>query len=415
MTQNLRARNQQPEPGFAEFVCLISTLMALNSLAIDAMLPALPLIGSALGVASPNARQWVITAYLLGFGVAQLVYGPLSDRYGRKPTLIFGLGLYVLFGVLVTLAPTFETMILARLGQGVGASATVLVGAIVRDRYKGEAMARVMSLNYLVFLACPVIAPPLGQAMLLVAPWRSIFGALVVAGLAALAWTEFRMPETLDAKDRKPIELRRVALAYREAFAQRASIGYSLAMTAMFGALFAYINSSQQIFFDTFKAPWLFTPIFALVAAGIGAASLINAHLVERVGARWISHGAVIAFTLTAAIHAGVALSGYETLQGFVIFQGVTMFFFGLVVGNFGALAMEAMGHIAGTAAAAQGFITNTLGSLVGFAIGQMFDGTVAPLEMGTTGLGVLALAAALFAEHGRLFRAGDAVAAPAV
>jgi DHA1 family bicyclomycin/chloramphenicol resistance-like MFS transporter len=414
MSENLNAGDGRPQPGFFEFVCLISTLMALNSLAIDAMLPALPAIGAALKVGSPNARQWVITAYVLGFGVSQLIYGPVSDRFGRKPTIIFGLGLYVFFGVLATLAPTFETMILARLGQGAGAAATVLGGAVVRDRFKGEAMARVMSLNYLVFLACPVIAPPLGQAILLIAPWRSIFAALVAAGLAALAWTMIRLPETLEPEDRKPIEVRRVALAYREAFTQRASIGYSLAMTAMFGALFAYINSSQQIFADTFKAPGLFTPVFALLAAGIGAASLLNARLVERLGTRLISHWAVIGFTIIAAIHAGVALSGHETLERFVILQGLAMFGFGLIAGNFGAMSMEAMGPIAGTAAAAQGFITNTLGSLAGFAIGQMFDGTVAPLEIGSAVMGGLALAATLFTENGRLFRAGEAVAAPA-
>jgi DHA1 family bicyclomycin/chloramphenicol resistance-like MFS transporter len=391
-------------------------LMALNSLAIDCMLPALPMIGAALGVVSANSRQWVVTAYLLGFGIAQIAYGPLSDRYGRKPALIVGLGLYIFFGMLATFAPTFETMILARVGQGIGAAATRVLGvSLVRDLYKGSAMARVMSLNFLVFLGVPIIAPSLGQAILLVAPWRVIFGMLVVAGVAVMIWTVIRLPETLKPDDRRPIQVGRVALAFGEAFTHKASIGYTLAMTAMIGALFSYINSSQQIFFDTFKAPALFTPVFALLAAGIAAATLLNARIVRRFGARLISHGAVIGFTIVAAVHAGVALSGHETLISFVILQGVAMFCFGLVVGNFGALSMDSMGHIAGTAASAQGFVTTTFGSIAGFAIGQMFDGTVVPFAVGVTIMGLLALAAVLFAEDGRLFGSGSSViAAPA-
>jgi DHA1 family bicyclomycin/chloramphenicol resistance-like MFS transporter len=402
-------------PGFVEFVCLISMMMALNSLAIDTMLPALPKIGAALGVVSANSRQWVITAYLLGMGLAQIIYGPFSDRFGRKPVLMVGLVLYVLFGLLATLAPTFETMILARLGQGIGAAATRVLGvSLIRDRYKGAAMARVMSLNFLVFLGVPILAPSLGQAILLVAPWRTIFGMLVVAGVAVLTWTLIRLPETLRPERRMPIEVRRIALAFREACSHRAAIGYTLAMTAMIGALLAYINSAQQIFFDVFKAPALFTTVFALLAGGIAAASVLNARFVHRFGARAISHGAVIGFTVVASVHAMVALAGHETIWTFAPLQFLAMFCFGLMVGNFGALSMESMGHIAGTAASAQGFVSTTAGSLIGLAIGQMFDGTVVPFAVGATVLGMLAVAAVLFAEEGRLFGTGDAIAVPA-
>jgi DHA1 family bicyclomycin/chloramphenicol resistance-like MFS transporter len=402
-------------PGFPEFVALIAMMMALNALAIDAMLPALPAIGEALGVANENSRQWIITAYLLGFGVAQLIYGPLADRYGRKPILMIGLSLYVLFSVLAAFATSFELLIAARVGTGLGAAALrVLAVSIVRDRYSGRTMARVMSLSFLVFLGIPIIAPTLGQLVLAVAPWPWIFGVLALAGGAFMLWAGLRLPETLHAEDRMPIQVGRIAGAFRQAVTNRQSIGYTLAMTAITGALFGFINSSQQIFFDVFKAPELFTTVFALVAGGIAVASLLNARLVEKLGSRLISHAALLGFITMAAIHAGVTLAGHETIWTFAVLQGLTMFCFGLIAGNFGSMAMEPMGHIAGTASSAQGFISTTFGSLLGFLIGQQFNGSVAPMALGFTGLGLTALVFVLIAEHGRLFRSRNLAPAPA-
>jgi DHA1 family bicyclomycin/chloramphenicol resistance-like MFS transporter len=402
-------------PGFPEFVCMIALMMALNALAIDSMLPALPDIGTAMGVASDNSRQWVITAYLLGFGGMQIVYGPLADRFGRKPILMVGVGIYVIFSFIAMLAPTFETLILARIGQGMGSAATrVLAVSIVRDRYSGRTMARVMSLSFLVFLGVPVIAPSLGQAILLVAPWEAIFGVLAFAGVALMIWTGLRLPETLAPADRLPIQARRIVLAFREALTHRISIGYTLAMTAVTGALFAFINSSQQIFFDVFEAPELFTTVFALIAGGIAIAAVVNARLVERLGSRLIGHTALLGFIGFGALHAAVTLSGHETIWTFGILQGLTMFCFGLLAGNFGAMAMEPMGHIAGTASSAQGFISTIIGSLIGLLIGQQFDGSVVPMTLGITGCGIAALGFVLLAERGRLFVAKNPTPVPA-
>ena len=402
-------------PAFPEFVALIAMMMALNALAIDAMLPALPAIGEALNVVAENSRQWVITAYLLGFGVAQLIYGPLADRDGRKPILMIGLSLYVLFSVLAAFSPTFELLIAARVGTGLGAAALrVLAVSIVRDRYSGRTMARVMSLSFLVFLGIPIIAPTLGQLVLTVAPWPWIFGVLALAGGAFMLWAAIRLPETLHVENRMPIQVGRIAAAFREAVTNRQSIGYTLAMTAITGALFGFINSSQQIFFDVFEAPELFTTVFALVAGGIAVASLLNARLVEKLGSRLISHAALLGFITMAAIHAAVTLAGHETIWTFGVLQGLTMFCFGLIAGNFGSMAMEPMGHIAGTASSAQGFISTTFGSLLGFLIGQQFDGSVAPMALGFTGLGLTALVFVLIAEQGRLFKARNPEPAPA-
>lgn len=393
-------------PGFPEFVCLIACLMALNALAIDSMLPALPDIGNALGVLRENDRQWIITAYLLGFGVAQILYGPLADRYGRKPILMIGVGLYAVFALAAALAPTFELLIAARVGCGIGAaSLRVLAVSIVRDRYEGRTMARVMSLSFLVFLGVPIIAPSLGAAILHVAPWPWIFGVLAVAGVMVMVWAAIRLPETLKPEDRLPIQPARIGAAFREALTERQSLGYTLAMTAITGALFGFLNSSQSIFEHVFHAADLFPLMFAAIAGGIAAASLLNATFVERFGSRLISHTALIGFITVTAIHATVSALGHETLAVFGVLQGLTMFCFGFIAGNFGAMAMEKMGHIAGTASSAQGFLSTTFGSLAGFAIGQQFAGTATPMLVGFTLMGILAMAAVLFAERGRLFR----------
>ena len=394
-------------PGFPEFVALIAMMMALNALAIDSMLPALPAIGDALGVVSENSRQWVITAYLLGFGVTQIIYGPLADRFGRKPVLMVGLGLYVLFSVLAAFSPTFELLIAARVGTGIGAAALrVLAVSIVRDRYSGRTMARVMSLSFLVFLGVPILAPALGQLILTVAPWPWVFGVLAVGGAAFALWAAIRLPETLHPEDRMPIRIDRIASAFRQALTNRRSMGYTLAITAISGALFGFLNSSQQIFFDVFHEPQLFTVVFGGIAGGIAVASLLNARLVERLGSRLISHTALLGFIAFSAIHAAVAISGHETIWTFAILQALTMFCFGFIAGNFGAMAMEPMGHIAGTASSAQGFISTTFGASLGFLIGQQFNGSAAPMAIGFVTLGLAALGCVLFAEHGRLFTA---------
>ncbi len=394
-------------PGFAEFVCLIAVMMALNALAIDAMLPALPHIGQDLGVTNENSRQWIITAYLLGFGGAQLFYGPLSDRYGRRPVLFAGIGVYVAFSVLAAFAHSFDLLILSRVGMGVGAAATrVLAVSIVRDRYVGRTMARVMSLSFLVFLGVPIIAPVVGQMIMLVAPWPWIFGVFALSGGAFLIWAGLRLPETLHPEDRMPINLGRIAGAFRFALIHRQGMGYTLAMTVISGALFGFINSSQQIFFDVFKAPGLFPVVFALVAAGIAVASILNARLVEKLGSRLIAHTALIGFIGFSALHAVIAYLGHDSLWMFAALQACKMFCFGFIAGNFGAMAMAPMGHIAGTASSAQGFISSIGGALLGFAIGQQFDGSTVPMTVGFVLLGVAALLLVLAAEKGRLFKA---------
>lgn len=388
-------------PGMKEFVALMAALMASNALAIDSMLPALPAIGEALGVAEDNRRQLVITSYLLGFGTAQLIYGPLSDRYGRKGLLVISLILYGIFALLAGLASSFTLLLAARAMQGVAAASTrVLVVSVIRDRYQGSGMARIMSIVMIVFMIVPVLAPTFGQGMLAIGTWRHIFIILGVYGAVLALWTWLRLPETLRPEYRRPLSFANVGNAAWTTLSIRQSIGNTLAQTLLMGALFAFINSIQQIVFDVFQRPELIGLVFACIAGPMALSSYANSQLVMRFGSRKLLLIALTAFTAVAAIHLIAAEAVTETIWMFVLFQAATMSFFGLIGANAGALAMEPLGHIAGTASSVQGTITTIGGALIGFAIGQQFNGTTIPFLIGFTICGGASLAMAIWANR---------------
>lgn len=387
-------------PGLREFVALMAALMASNALAIDSMLPALPAIGEALSVAEDNRRQLVITSYLLGFGFAQLIYGPLSDRYGRKGLLVISLLLYAVFALLAGLASSFTLLLAARAMQGVAAASTrVLVVAVIRDRYQGSGMARIMSIVMIVFMIVPVLAPTFGQGMLAIGTWRQIFIILAVYGVVLALWTWLRLPETLRPEHRRPLSLGSISSAAWTTLSIRRSIGNTLALTMLMGALFAFINSIQQIVFDVFGRPELIGVVFACIAGPMAFSSYANSKLVMRFGSRRLLLIALSGFTFATLLHLIAAETVEESIWMFVIFQAVTMSFFGLIGSNAGALAMEPLGHIAGTASSVQGVITTVGGALIGLAIGQQFDGTTLPFLIGFTICGAAALGMAFWAN----------------
>jgi len=410
-------RLSPPHPGmsFVAFVLTMASLQAMAALGVDSMLPNLPAIGATFHLPHENQRQLVITAYLLGFGLAQIVYGSLADRFGRKPVLLAGIAIYVAFSALAAFSPSFELLVAARVLQGIGAAAArALPASIVRDCYSGRQMAKVMSLSFMVFMAVPMAAPSLGQAIALIASWRWVFGVLTLFGAGVAVWVAFKLPETLHEEDRTPIVASRMAHNFAVVLRSRTGMGYSAAMTFMFGALFGFVNCVQQIFEDVFKAPGLFPAAFALMAGFMSLSSLLNAKWVGRLGMRPLSHWALIAFIVISSLHAAVVLTGHETIVTFALLQAAAMFGFGLVSGNFGAMAMEPMGHVAGAAASLQGTLTALGGSLIGFFIGQSFNGTAAPITLGYALCGVMALICVLFAERGRLFHTHHGAAAGA-
>lgn len=403
------ARDDTPSPhpgvGPREFVGLVAAMMAVGALGVDMMLPALPAIGAALHAPSANSVQWVIAAYTFGFGFGQLVHGPLADRYGRKPVLIVSLAGFVATGFLAAAATSFMAVIAARTAQGLcGAASRVLVTSVVRDCYSGRRMARVMSLAQMLFFAVPILAPALGSLLLAFGPWRWIFWALGLIGAAILGWTALRLPETLRPELRRPISIANLVAAYRATLGNRMSVGYAVAQALMFGALLGYLNSSEQVVAGVFGRPGAFPLVFGVIAIAMGASVFANARLVERYGTRRLSHGALFAVIAIGVLHLAVAATGNETLLSFVLLQALQLSMFGLIGSNFSAMAMEPVGHIAGTAASIQGFISTVGGAAIGIFIGQSFNGTTVPIAAGFVGCGLAALGIVLWTEGGRLF-----------
>lgn len=392
--------------GFPEFVVVIAAIMALNPLAMDMMLPALPNIGTSLHVAQGNHLQAVLALFLFGFGAGQLVMGPLSDRFGRRPVLLAGMTLYGVASVLATMAPSFEALLLARALQGFATSATrVIATSVVRDCYAGRRMASVMSLTMMIFIAVPVLAPSFGQLVMVWAEWRGIFVVLMLYGLLALVWTALRLPETLPVTERKSLRLTDVLGAFRQTVTNRQTLGYALAAGAVQGSLFAFVFSSQQVFTGIYGLGRYFPLAFAGIAVGFAVAGFLNARLVVRLGMRKMSHGATVGFVVVALIMLTAQQLHLLSLPLFIALSACMMFAFGLTFANFTALAMEPQGHIAGTASSFYGSITTLLGISVGTSIGQSYDGTLLPFSLGFFLSAVAALLIIAIVERGRLFQ----------
>ena len=392
--------------GFGEFVCLMAALMACNALGIDSMLPALPDIARSFGITVENQRQWVVSSYLLGFGITHLLFGPLSDRFGRRSVTLTGLALYVATSLLASLATSFTIMIALRTLQGMAAACTrVLAVAIIRDCYSGRKMAQVLSLSFIVFMAVPMLAPSIGQLILMFGPWQAIFQLLAVFGAVVALWMGLRMDETLHPENRRPLALAPLLAGARSVLTDRCSLGYSLAMTMSFGALIGFISSAQQLFVEIFHEPDRFPLIFAFIAAGMALAQFLNSRIVLRLGSRLVAHSAMLAYIALNAIHLVSIVALGDNLVSFTLFQFAIMFCSGLAGANFGAMAMEPMGNIAGTASSIQGTISALGGAAIGILIGQSFNGSAVPVVAGYFICSLGMLAVVLYAERGRLFR----------
>ena len=391
--------------GFVEFLVLAAALMACQALAIDAMLPALPTIAAAFNVNNENQAQWVVTAYVAGMGCGQLFWGVLSDRFGRRPVLLTGLSLYVLAALLAGYSNSFTGLLGWRYVHGLAAACVVVSRSVIRDLYSGRQMARVMSLTFIVFIMVPIMAPTIGQGILQLAPWRYLFVLFSVYGATVWTWVLLRLPETLHPEYRLTLTVTHVAQSARRVVNDRASVFYTLSVAVIFGSMIGYIGMVQQIFAGVFHRPGLMPTMFAVCAGSMGVTSFINSRIVERIGMRRVSQTGLLLFITLSSTHALIAALGMETLTTFVMLQAATMSCMGLMVANFGTMAMESMASVAGIAASFQGFVSTTGGALVGALIGRQFNNSTVPLATGAALCGLLALSFVMIAERGRLFR----------
>lgn len=376
--------------GLAEFVALMAFTMSLVALSIDAMLPAFPDMSRDLGVAGANDIQLVVSTLFIGLATGQLFYGPLSDSIGRKPAIYTGFVLFILGSMLSMMASDFYLMLTGRLLQGIGAAGPRTVSvALIRDRFHGSEMAKVMSFIMTVFILVPIFAPALGQGILLLAGWRAIYGVFVLLALLLLAWLSLRQPETLPVNKRKPFTLGNVFSAFGEVARSRVAVTYSLVAGCVSGAFLSYLNTSQQIFQVQYGLGKLFPVYFGLLAVAVGIASLLNSAMVMRFGMHRLANGALrVMMVLTWLFLLVVWIyDGNPPLWLFMVLCLALFFCIGVLFGNLNSIAMEPLGHVAGTAAAAIGSATTLLAVVLGFLIGQAYDGTLIPMAVGFVSL----------------------------
>ncbi|MCB0155677.1 MAG: multidrug effflux MFS transporter [Anaerolineae bacterium] len=400
----INTTNKKPIP-FVEFVALMALMISLVALSIDALLPALPEIGQALGVQRENDNQLIISLLFLGMAVGQMIYGPLSDSTGRKPAIYVGFGLFASGSLLALFATSMPMMLAGRVLQGLGAAGPRIVTmALIRDQYDGRAMAQVMSFVMAVFILVPVIAPTFGQTILIVAHWRAIFGVYLVMALVAATWLAVRQPETLLVSQRIPFSLARIARAIREVFTLRIALGYTIATGLVFGAFLGYLNSAQQIFQDQYGLGQLFPLYFSVLALSIGSASFLNGRLVMRYGMRSLSIWALLSVGTLSAVFwlISYAWAGQPPLGFLMVYLLLAFFGIGILFGNMNALAMEPLGHIAGVGAAVVGSLSTLISLLLGTAIGQSYNGTILPLIGGFALLSVASLLVMSWTEGGK-------------
>jgi len=388
------------------FVVLLAALMAVNALAVDIMLPGFPDIALSMGGIEVTRVQAIITLYMFGFGLSQVFIGFLADKYGRRPVLLAGLGIYAVAAFVAAMAGSFETLLAARFMQGIGSGAPRVVAvAAARDCYGGRRMARIMSFVMTIFIVVPVLAPSIGQGILLVANWHAVmlFLAAYSALIIAICW--FRFPETLPPEKRRDISWPLIREAFGSIFLNRQTVGYMLAAGTFFGSLFGFIGTVQPLMVDVYGLGLWFPIAFAGMALAMGCSTLINGHIVERFGMRLLSHSGALASTVVSLTMLAFAQAGQLDFITFVCLMSVNLLLVGLVFSNFNAIAMEPQGHVAGVASAFVSAATVIVGASIGYFIGASFDNSPVPLVTGFAACGLATLCIVAVTERGRLFR----------
>jgi DHA1 family bicyclomycin/chloramphenicol resistance-like MFS transporter len=389
------AASKKEGKGLGGFVALMAFSMSMVALSIDTMLPAFPDMARDLQVSSANDVQLVVTLLFVGLAVGQLFYGPLSDSIGRKPAIYLGFALLILGSLLSMVSQDFHVMLAGRLLQGIGAAGPRTVSiALIRDRFHGSEMARVMSFIMTVFILVPIFAPALGQVILVLTGWRSIFAAFIVLAVVAVVWLRLGQPETLHADRRRPFTLRNVAAAFRVVVSNRVTVVYTLVAACVSGAFLSYLNTCQQIFQVQYGLGLKFPIYFGILAVSVGVASLLNGRMVMRLGMHVLANRALLLLALLSWLFLAMSWysGGHPPLWLFMANCLALFFCIGVLFGNLNSIAMEPLGHVAGTAAAVIGSSTTLLAAALGFAIGRAYDGSLLPIALGFVSLSTLSV-----------------------
>jgi len=367
-----------------EFTVFVATLMSIVALSIDALLPAFNFIVSDLNVTTPNKIQLVITTLFIGLACGQLFFGPLSDALGRKPILYIALTVYLTGTLICYLSTNINTLLLGRFIQGLGAAGpNITAVSLVRDQYKGREMAKIMSIVMMIFITVPTIAPALGQAILLIADWRTTFTLYALYAVILFIWFHFRLSESLAKENRIPLQFSRLTTAFKEALGNKQTSRLMVCMGMTFGCLLGYINSCQQIFQELFNTGKLFSLYFGSLALLLGLSSLANSRLVEKLGMQFLASRALTVIIISSSIFFILQNVIDIKLWMFLLYTATLFGSFGFIFGNFNTLAMEPMGHMAGIGAAVIGATSSLISVTIGTIIGQLYNDTVLPVTLG--------------------------------
>ena len=380
---------------YAEFIVLISMLMAVSALSIDAMLPANPHITAQFGVSRPEDLQLIVNMFFLGFAISQLFYGPLADRFGRKPILLLGLSIFICASIYAIFASSFEALIAARFFQGIGSgSPRVIPSSIIRDLTQGRQMAKLMSLTMMVFIIVPILAPSVGELILLAGSWQWIFVMLTVMAMVLGLWLMIRLPETLAETDRQSLNPARISSNIKTVLMHPVTMGYTLALSAIFGAFNIYLSASQPIFDQFYQLGDQFALIFGFIAVFMGFASYLNSKLVIKMGMRNLSQTGLILFSglSVSFVFACWIFDGLPPDTIFIGLMAALLFLIGIIFPNQHALAMEPMGKLAGTAASVIGSISTMIGVILGTLAGSWLNGSLMPMAIAFLIYGAISL-----------------------
>ncbi|AJE47256.1 multidrug effflux MFS transporter [Celeribacter indicus] len=380
-----------------EFTILLALMFATVAFSIDAMLPGLPDIAADLTPDDVNRAQLVLTSFVFGMGFGTLVSGPVSDHWGRKPIILFGLGLYITGALIAGFSGSLEVMLAGRVLQGMGAAFPRTVGvAMVRDLYEGREMAKITSFVMTIFMVAPAAAPSIGAFIIAGFGWHGIFASFVLLALIVGTWLGLRQDETLLPENRRHLNWTDLAGGVREVFGNYNVRIYIAILTLGFAQMFAILSSVQQIYETTYGMADTFPYWFGATALVSAAGAILNGNLVSRLGMHFmIRLGYSISLT-ASTIALVLNLAGFTDSFAIFFLWTVAMFSIAaLTFGNLNALALSPLGRLAGLANSLIG-ATFTMGSvLIAAPVGLMFNGTAIPVV--TAGMICSGLALFLF------------------